>query len=124
MNGIKAIAQIRAQQDVYLVLKNMKQKIIGQPHDELLIKTDSRYKKYKANEDRKNLKNGLLFRKHFGETGSVKYYQILFLNNSLTNFSAACTENMEKTQDVPKYWLLTYKNFTSQKWRNQSGSGS
>ena len=39
--------------------------------------TDSRYKNYKANEDRIILKDGLLFRKYFGETGSVKYYQIL-----------------------------------------------
>ena len=39
--------------------------------------TESRYKHYKANEDRIMLKNGLLFRKFFGETGGVKYYQIL-----------------------------------------------
>ena len=39
--------------------------------------TDSRYKNYKANEDRIILKDGLLFRKYFGETGSVNYYQIL-----------------------------------------------
>ena len=39
--------------------------------------TDSRYKNYKANEDRIIPKDGLLFRKHFGESGSVKYYQIL-----------------------------------------------
>ena len=39
--------------------------------------TDSRYKNYKANEDRIILKDGLLFRKYFGETGSVKYYQNL-----------------------------------------------
>ena len=39
--------------------------------------TDSRYKNYKANEDSIVLKDGLLFRKNFGETGSVKYYQIL-----------------------------------------------
>ena len=39
--------------------------------------TDSRYKDYKANEDRIILKDGLLYRKYFGETGSVKYYQIL-----------------------------------------------
>ena len=39
--------------------------------------TDSRYKNYKANEDRIIPKDGLLFRKYFGETGSVKYYQIL-----------------------------------------------
>ena len=77
MNGIKANARIRVEQDVDLVLKNMKLKILGQPYDELLIMTDSRYKNYKANEDRIIPKEGLLFRKYFGETGSVKYYQIL-----------------------------------------------
>ena len=39
--------------------------------------TDRRFKHYKANEDRIILKDGLLFRKDYGETGSVKYYQIL-----------------------------------------------
>ena len=39
--------------------------------------TDSRYKKYKANEDRIIPKDGLLFKKHFRKIGSVKYYQIL-----------------------------------------------
>ena len=74
MNGIKANARIRVEQDVDLVLKNMKLKILGQPYDEVLMITDSRYKIYKANEDRIILKDGLLFRKNFGETGSVKYY--------------------------------------------------
>ena len=77
INGSKANARIRVEQDVDLVLKNMKLKILGQPHDELLMMTDSRYKKHKANEDRIILKDGLLFMKNFGETGSVKYYQIL-----------------------------------------------
>ena len=77
MNGIKANARIRVEQDVDLVLKNLKLKILGQPYDEVLIMTDSRYKNYKANEERIILKDGLLFRKYFGETGSVKYYQIL-----------------------------------------------
>ena len=77
MIGIKANARIRVEQDVELVLKNMKLKILGQPYDEVLIMTDSRYKSYKANEDRIILKDGLPFRKYFGETGSVKYYQIL-----------------------------------------------
>ena len=77
MNGIKANARIWVEQDVDLVLKNMKLKILGQPYDEVLIMTDSRYKNYKANKDRIILKDGLLIRKHFGETGSVKYYQIL-----------------------------------------------
>ena len=72
MNGIKANARIRVEQDVDLVLKNMKLRILSQPYDEVLMKTDSRYKNYKANEDRIILKEGLLFTKYFGETGSVK----------------------------------------------------
>ena len=63
MNGIKANSKIRVEQDVDLVLKNMKLKILGQPYDEVLIMTDSRYKNYKANEDRIILKDGLLFSK-------------------------------------------------------------
>ena len=77
MNGIKANARIRVEQDVDLVLKNMKLKILGQPYDEVLLMTDSRYKNYKANADRIILNDGLLFRKNFGKTGIVKYYQIL-----------------------------------------------
>ena len=72
INGIKANARIRVEQDVGLVLRNMKLKILGQPYDEVLIMTDSRYKNYKANEDRIILKDGLLLRKYFGETSSVK----------------------------------------------------
>ena len=77
MNGIKANARIRLEQDVNLVLKNKKLKILGQPFDEVLLRKDSRFKNYKSNEDRIILEDGLLFRKNFGETGSVKYYQIL-----------------------------------------------
>ena len=77
INGIKANARIRVEQDADLVLKNLKLKIVGQPHDDELLATDRRYKHYKANEDRIILKDGLLFRKYYGVTGSVKYYQIL-----------------------------------------------
>ena len=77
LNGIKANARIRVEQDVDLVLKKMKLKILGQPHDEVLMMTDSRYKNCKAIEDRIILEDGLLFRKFFGETSIVKYYQLL-----------------------------------------------
>ena len=75
MNGIKANARIGLEQDIDLVLKNLKLKILDQPHDEVLMMTDSRHKNYKVNEDRIILKDGLLFRKYFGEASSVKYYQ-------------------------------------------------
>ena len=63
MNGFKANARIRVEQDVDRVLKNLKLKILSQPHDQVLNMTDSRYKNCKANEDRIILKDGLLFRK-------------------------------------------------------------
>ena len=50
--------------------------MLGQPHDDVLLATNRRFKHYKAKEDRIILKDGLLFRKYYGETGSVKYYQI------------------------------------------------
>ena len=61
MKGIKTNARIRVEQDVDLVLKNMKLKILGQPHDEVLMVTESQYKNHKANENRIILKDGLLF---------------------------------------------------------------
>ena len=73
INRIKAKAQIRVEKDANLVLKNLKLKMFGQPHDNVLLTTDRRFKHYKANEDRIILKAGLLFRKYYGETGSVKY---------------------------------------------------
>ena len=72
--GIEANARIRRQQDADLVLKNLKRKILGQPHDDVLLTTDRRYKHYKADEDRIILKDGLLFRKYYRESGSVKNY--------------------------------------------------
>ena len=63
MNENIAKATIRVEQDVDLVLKNMKLKILGQPYDEVLMMTDSPYKNYQAYEDRIIFKDGLLFRK-------------------------------------------------------------
>ena len=77
INGIKASARIRVEQDADLVLKSLKLKILGQPHDNVLLATDRRFKHYKANEDRFILKDGLLFRKYYGDTCSLNYYQNL-----------------------------------------------
>ena len=48
INGIKASARIRVEQDRDLVLKNLKLKILGQPHDDVLLATCRRVKHYKA----------------------------------------------------------------------------
>ena len=78
IHGIKANARIRVEEHADIVLKNLKLKILGQPHDDVLLTTDRRFKHYKANEDRIILRDGFLFRKYYGDTGSsVKYCQIL-----------------------------------------------
>ena len=74
IHGIIANESIRVEQDVDLALKNLKLKILDQPYDEVLLTTDKRFKHYKAHEDRIILKDGLLFRKYYGETGNIKYY--------------------------------------------------
>ena len=79
MESIKANAQLRVEQDANLVLKNLGLKKLGQPHDDVLLTTDRRFKHYKANEDRIILTDGLLFRNYYGEPVSAKYYQILIL---------------------------------------------
>ena len=70
INGIKGNARLRVEQDADLVLENLEIKILGQPHDDVLLTTDRRFKLYKANEDRIILKDRLVFRKY-------KYHQIL-----------------------------------------------
>ena len=107
INGIKASARIRVEQDADLVLKNLKLRILGQPHDNVLLATDRRYKHYKANEDRIILKDGLLFRKYYGETGSVKYYQILIpkqlVNEVLRNLHGDFGKQPGITKTINRY---------------------
>ena len=108
MNGIEANAQIRVEQDVDLVLKNMKSINLGQPPDEVLMMTDSRYKNYQANEHRINLEDCLLFRKYFGDTGSVKYYQILIPKQLVKEVLRRLHEDFGKHPGIAKT-IITYR---------------
>ena len=107
INGIKASARIRVEQDADLLLKNLTVKILGQPHDDVLLGTDRRFKHYKANEDRIILKDGLPFRKYYGETGRVKYYQILIprqlVNEVLRNLHGEFGKHPGTTRTIIAY---------------------
>ena len=73
MNEMKVSARVLVEEDVDLVLKNLKLKILGQSYNEVLLTTDERYKHYKTNEDHVFLKDGRLFRKYYAETVRVKH---------------------------------------------------
>ena len=118
LNGIKANARIRVEQDVDLVLKNMKLKILGQTHDEVLMVTDSRYKNYKANEDRIIFKEGLMFTKYFGETGSVKYYQSLMPKQLVNEVLRSLRGEFGKHRGISKTIIAYREKISFRKWRN------
>ena len=69
--------------------------------------TDRRFKHYKANEDRIILKDGLQFRKYYGETGSAKYYQILIpkqlVNEELRNLHGEFGKHPGITKTIIAY---------------------
>ena len=88
--------------------------ILGQPHDEVLMMTDSRYKNYKANEDRIIPKDGLLFRKHFGETDSVKYYQILIPKQVFNEVLRSLHGEIGKHPGISKTILFSKNGATNQ----------
>ena len=84
-------------------------KIIGQPHDELLTTTDSRYNHYKANEDRNGLKDGLISRIILEKRLVSNITKLLLQSNRLMQYSRTCTEILEDTQDWPKQKLFREK---------------
>ena len=102
LHGIKANARIRVEQDADLVLKNLKLEILGQPHDDVLLTADRRFKHYKANEERIILNDGLLLRKYYGDTGSVKYYQIPIPKQLFNEVLRISTETLGNIPELRK----------------------
>ena len=80
---------MRHQQDRDNVLRNYKLRLLNEPYDEHLMATDHRSLHYTAQESRIILKDGLLYRQYFGETGAVKYLQVLLPEQLVDSFIEA-----------------------------------
>ena len=102
INGIKASARKQVEQDADLVLQNLKLKILGQPHDDMLLSTDTRFTQYKANEDRNILKDGLLFRNTTETLVASITTKFLYRSSLLMKYSGASTENLGNILELPK----------------------
>ena len=77
---------LRPHQDQDPVLRNLKLKILKEPYDTQLLNDDPRAAKYLAQEDRIIIKDGLLYRQYFGDTGKVKYLQVLLPQQLVNEF--------------------------------------
>ena len=102
IHGINANARNRVEQDVDLVLKNLKLKITGQPYDDVLLTTDKPFNYYKANEDRIILKDGLLSGKTTERLVTSNTTKSWYQSNQSMKHSGACTENLASTPELQK----------------------
>ena len=70
--------QILLEQSKDPILRQLKAKIQNEDYSEKILQQDIRYKQYLNNSDRIVLKDEIVARQYFDETGQVKYHQILF----------------------------------------------
>ena len=70
-------ARIRLEQNNDIVLRNLRAKIEGNPFDENDLASDYRYQHYLQNITRSEIKQEVLTRKYYTETGTTSHYQIL-----------------------------------------------
>ena len=93
---------MRHQQDRDNVLRNYKLRLLKEPYDEHLMATDHRALQYTAQETRIILKDGLLYRQYFGETGAVKYLQVLLPEQLVDSFIEAHHGSQDKHPGITK----------------------
>ena len=69
--------QIIIEQSKDAVLQQLKAKLLHEEYSDNLLQQDARYRQYANNLERIVLKDEILTRQYFDETGNVKYHQIL-----------------------------------------------
>ena len=69
--------QIIVEQSKDAVLQQLRAKLLHEKYSENLLQQDARYRHYTNNLERIVLKDEILTRQYFDETGNVKYHQIL-----------------------------------------------
>ena len=79
-------AKIRLEQNNDQVLRNLRYKIEGEPYDETEFTKDYRYKHYLQNIMRIEIRQDVLTRKYYNDTGMISNYQILLPKQLLDEF--------------------------------------
>ena len=74
---LKKTNQIIIEQSKDAVLQQLRAKLLHEDYSENILQQDARYRHYANNLERIVLKDEILTRQYFDETGNVKYHQIL-----------------------------------------------
>ena len=90
------------QQDQDNVLRSYKLRLLKETYDEHLMATNHRALQYTAQEPRIILKDGLLYRQYFGETGAVEYLQVLLPEQLVDSFIKAHHGSHDNILGKPK----------------------
>ena len=75
-------AKIRLEQNNDPVLRKLRAKIQGEPYDETALTQDYRYKHYLQNIPRIEIRQDILTRRYYNDTGMISHYQSLLSDNS------------------------------------------
>ena len=94
--------QIIIEQSKDAVLQQLKAKLLHEEYSENLLQQDARYRHYANNLERIVLKDEILTRQYFDETGNVKYYQLLLPQHLLPELLQSLHGTADKQPGISK----------------------
>ena len=94
--------QILLEQSMDPILQQLKAKIQNEEYSEEILLQDYRYKHYLDNLDRIFLKEEIVTRLYYDDTGQIKYHQFLLLNHLLTELLPALHGTAHKHPGISK----------------------
>ena len=95
-------ARIRLEQNNDIVLRNLRAKIEGDPFNENELASDYRYHHYLQNITRIEIKQEVLTRKYYTDTGAISHYQILLPIQLLDEFLQALHGHISNHPGITK----------------------
>ena len=117
-HGIKANERIRVELVADLAVNNLRLKILGQPHDDVLLSTDRGYKHYKqmriALSSRMDSYSGNTTEKLVASNTTKFSYR----SSLLKKYSRISTENLVEILELTRRLLHTEKSIDTQIWLN------
>ena len=94
--------QIIIEQSKDAVLLQLKTKLLHEDYSENVLQQNARYRHYASNLERIVVKEDILTRQYFDETGNVKYHQILLPQHLLQELLQSLHGTAQKHPGTPK----------------------